>query len=370
MPDPTELLRIAHRRMNSALLWADQRLEPENVVGWFAAMQAQDYERAKWAVAMRVVEGRNADLDRAVDDGRILRTHALRPTWHFVLPEDIVWIQGLTGPRVHVLNRHYYRRLGLDDSLRESCERLISGWLENEGHLSRNDIGQRLQTEGIDASGERLAYILMSAELNGVVCSGRRRGATHTYALVRERVGSALHLSEDQALVELTLRYFRSHGPATARDMRWWSSLTLGQIRRGLELAGDRLIREQFGDLELWSASLSLEETRRDPPVHLLQPYDEYTVAFSETKGTVDVDGIDVGPHAVDGRAFYSPVLFDGQLTGWWRRALRRWHLEVEVRLSRRSSERVMHGIRAAADAYGRFHDLPVEVVVWPRHES
>lgn len=356
-------LDIAHRRMRSCLLWSDPLPQPEEVVGWFGATQAQDYEPAKWAVGMRTIGSTNSDLDRALDEGRILRTHALRPTWHFVLPEDIGWIQTLTGPRVHVVNGHYYRRHGLDRRVRERCQRLIAGWLEAEGELTRSEIGSRLAVEGIEATGNRLAYVLMSAELDGLVCNGRRRGKTHTYDLVSRRVKKALRLSEDEALAELTVFYFRSHGPATLGDLRWWSSLTLAQIRRGIELAGDRLHREKLGDHELWSADPGPAVPPPPPTVHLLQPYDEYTVAFSDTKGAANLGN---GPEytVIEGRAFYNALIVDGRLAGWWRRTLGRAHIEVELRPWRELSRPERDAVEDAADAYGRFHGQPVTMTL------
>jgi hypothetical protein len=348
--------------MRSCLLWHDPLPEPESVVRWFGAMQAQDYEPAKWAVAMRSSGAGDAELDRAVDEGRILRTHALRPTWHFVLPEDIGWIQMLTGPRVHVLNGHYYRINGLDERFRGRCQRLITRWLEADGELTRAEIGQRLKAEGIEAAGPRLAYIVMSAELNGVICSGKRSGATHTYDLVSGRAKGASKLSEDEALAELSVRYFRSHGPATVGDFRWWSSLTVAQIRRGLELAGDRLVRESVGDLELWSADPDPLDSPSSPTVHILQPYDEYTVAFSDTKSAVNIGDEPPEPPVVEGRAFYNAVIIDGHLAGWWRRVLGRARIEIEVRPVRKLSRPERRALESAAAGYGRFHDLSVTV--------
>jgi hypothetical protein len=51
----------------------------------------------------------------AFDAGHFLRTHVLRPTWHFVAPEDIRWLLALTGPRVHRLNGTIYRQNGVND---------------------------------------------------------------------------------------------------------------------------------------------------------------------------------------------------------------------------------------------------------------
>jgi len=338
-------------------------LRPEDVVSWFGAAQAQDYEPAKWAMALRTTGAVNVDLDRLVDEGRILRTHALRPTWHFVSSADVRWLQALTGPRVHVLNGHYYRLHGLDGELLARCEDLIGRWLADDGDLTRSEIGERLGVEGIEAQGNRLAYVMMSAELNGIVCSGKRRGATQTYALISERVEPAPELTEAEALRELTIRYFQSHGPATVGDFRWWSSLTVAQILHGLDLAKDRLHNETVGDYELWSVDPTDVKRPSGPTVHLLQAYDEYTVAFADTKAAVDAAGIATSPPVIDGRAFYNALIVDGQLAGWWRRRLSRRDIELDMRPIRPLSETERRLLGEAAGDYGRFHGLPVRWV-------
>lgn len=237
---------------------------------------------------------------------------------------------------------------------------MIARWLEDEGDLTRKQIGARLGAEGIEAEGNRLAYIMMSAELNGVVCSGRRQGATHTYTLVSRRAPDAVDLTEDRALRELTIRYFQSHGPATAGDFRWWSSLTVAQIRRGIELAGDGLQREETAENELWSVDTSPLDRPAESTAHLLQAYDEYTVAFADTKLALDATGIATPPPVIDGRAFYNALVVDGQLAGWWRRSLGRRHIELEVVPSRQLGRDEHERLEEGAEAYGRFHALPV----------
>ena len=57
------------------------------------------------------------DVDRAFDAGAILRTHVLRPTWHFVAPDDIRWMLDLTAPRIHAANGYAYRIFDLDAAI-------------------------------------------------------------------------------------------------------------------------------------------------------------------------------------------------------------------------------------------------------------
>ena len=62
------------------------------MVAWLGAMQAQDFAAAKWALGLRLQRSTDAEVEKAFNDGAILRTHVMRPTWHFVAPADIRWL--------------------------------------------------------------------------------------------------------------------------------------------------------------------------------------------------------------------------------------------------------------------------------------
>ena len=207
---------------------------------WLGAVQAQDYHGAKWALALRTRGVDSAALDRAFDAGAFLRTHVMRPTWHFVAPEDLRWLLALTGPRVHAVNAHPYRAFELDAPLFRRAHALLTRALRGGRSLTRLELATALEAGGIAARGQRLAYIVMHAEIDALVCSGPMRGKQHTYMLLEERVPPAPALARDEALATLARRYFTSHGPATAHDFAWWSGLTVADAREGVALAGRR----------------------------------------------------------------------------------------------------------------------------------
>jgi len=204
------------------------------------AVQAQEYALAKWSLGQRSRDAHDAIVEQAIADGAILRTHVLRPTWHFVLPEDIRWMLDLTGPRVQASTGSYLRKLGLDEDVLMKANTKIERALRGGNQLMRKELKVVLEKGGIEVDGVRLGFIMGDAELNGLVCSGARRGKQHTYALLSERAPDARVLDPDVALLELTLRYFTSHGPATVKDFNWWSSLRMADIRTGIEMAGSR----------------------------------------------------------------------------------------------------------------------------------
>lgn len=179
---------IAELRMHNQRLWGSTFETAEEAVRWLVAMQAQEFPVAKWSVAQRADGVSNAAVDKAFAEGTILRTHILRPTWHFVLPEDIRWLLDLSAPRVNALNAHYYRKLELDEGLLAETDALLANALEGGRELTRNELAAELDRAGIHATGMRLASIVMRAELDAVICSGAMKGKQHTYASFAERV--------------------------------------------------------------------------------------------------------------------------------------------------------------------------------------
>jgi hypothetical protein len=218
---------IARRRLLNERLVGPALTTPADVVSWLGAVQSQDYAGAKWAVAQRARGCSDRDVELACDRGDIVRTHVMRPTWHFVAPADARWMLELTAPRVHAANAYYYRKLELSPRTFERSNAALALALEGGKHLTRVELARALAGAGIRAEGVRLAYLLMRAELDALICNGSRRGKQFTYALFDERVPRAAPLARDEALAELTRRYFTSHGPATVQDFAWWSGLTV-----------------------------------------------------------------------------------------------------------------------------------------------
>jgi hypothetical protein len=201
----------------------------------------------------------------------------------------------------------------------------------------------------------------MNAELNGVVCSGPLRGKQQTYALLDERAPHAKRLSRDEALAELTLRYFTSHGPATAKDFRWWSSLTAAEIKRGLEMVAPGLEHEVFDGVSYWFAPSTPHPLPAPPAVQLLQAYDEYIVGYSESKYVLNISG-DARWMARARPIFNGVVILDGQVAGYWRRTPRSDSVLVEVAHHTPLDATQTRALHASATAYGAFLGLTAQV--------
>jgi winged helix DNA-binding protein len=358
-----DLRELARWRMSALRLTGPGLATPEEVVGWLGAVQSQDYGPAKWSVGMRCATTvSDVDLDRAYAAGTILRTHVLRPTWHFVLPDDIRWLLAATAPRVHQANAYLYRQQGLDGTVRARATDVIAGALVGGKSLTRKEIGGVLELAGIDIGGLRLTLLVMHAELAAVICSGGLRGRQHTYALLDERAPHARRLDPEEALAELALRYFTGHGPATVKDLAAWASLTVAEVTRGLDAASGRLSRLELAGRTYWFGSPA--PAPAPPTAHLLQGYDEYVMGYAETRYLVDPAGV---ARPIADRAPYAlTVLLGTEVAGYWKRTVGRGSVAVEVAGYTPFTRAQERAVRAAADRYGRFLGLPVSLRVSP----
>ena len=306
---------LAHRLRNQKLASPDFD-KPADVVRWFGAMQAQDFNAAKWALALRMREGTNAIIESAYNEGRILRTHVMRPTWHFVAPEDIRWLLQLTAPRVNIKCGPNYRKFELDAASFRRSNKVIANALHGGKHLTRGELKVLLNRAGIAADDPvRLAHILLRAELDGVVCSGPRAGKQFTYALLDERVRATKTLNRDEALAKLARRYFTSHGPATVQDFVWWSGLTVADANEGVELIDRDLRKEMVEEKSYLRPRSSRAATPSKYSTHLLPAFDEYNVAYKAREMVVD------GRASLTTWDLLGPtIIVDGKAVGTWKR--------------------------------------------------
>ena len=360
---------IAHARLRaSRLLGGECELPtPADVVRWFGAVQSQDVPGAMWALAQRMPSGTTLEVvGAAFDAGEIVRTHAMRPTWHFLAPDELRWIQALTGPRVRqanaALNRRAFHLTGEDFA---TALGVIREELSRGRTRTRDDFRAPLAAAGIDV-GEPivLAYLVMEAELVAAICSGPRLGRqATTYALVDERIPPAPPRDREDALRDLVVRYFTSHGPALVRDMSWWSGLTVTDLRHGLELAGVALERRTIDDQEYIAAPGGFEPSPvRAPFVRLLSNYDEYLGSYVDYSPIFD-PSLPKARNVADVLGAHI-VIRDGFVVGGWRRALGPKAVTLTVTLLIPLDAVEREALAAEAEAFGRFFGLPATLRV------
>jgi hypothetical protein len=356
------VIDIAAYRLRAQRLIGEPATSPLDVVRELGAVQAQDYPAARWALGQRTAGATDAEIGRLFDEGRILRTHVLRPTWHFVLPEDSRWLLALTGPRVRRSTAGRLRQLAMDDREVDRAIELMCAALAGERFLTRNELGEVLESAGISPEGQRLPHFLMAAELEGAIISGPRRGKQLTYARLTERAPEARSLERDEAVAELVRRYFRSHGPAQIQDFTWWSGLTVTDTRTALALAGEDLQRRSLDGKEYWFDAAISPDGPPMPIAHLLPSWDEYTVAYRDRSAALPPGG-QLDPATFPYGILSSVITIAGRVRGAWRRTVVGGSTRIELRPVDRLNGAERAAVEAACLRMGDFLEVPVEPV-------
>jgi hypothetical protein len=358
----TSVNDIAARRLQAQRLTGEPFKSPLDAIRWLTAVQSQDYAGAKWALGQRSRQATDAELDRLFDEGAILRTHVLRPTWHFVLPEDIGWLLALTGPRVRAGLVARNRELEIDEKVAARAEALFHAALAGGRSLTRGELGQVLSAGRISPAGQRLPHLIMRTELDALIASGPRRGKQFTYALLNERAPKARAFDRDEGVAELTLRYFRSHGPAQIQDFVWWSGLRMADARAGLAIAGQALEHRTMDGKDYWFDSTVVPPHKASTAAHLLPNFDEYTVAYRDRAEMVHADRPFEAKLFSFGSILSNVVTVGGKVRGSWRRSFARDGVRIEARMLDRLTPVESRAVEEAGRRFGEFLERPAEL--------
>lgn len=320
---------IIQQRLINQQIAGTTHKEPQEIVAWLGAMQAQEYAMSKWAIGLRLPGSDDTKIEKACNDGTILRTHLLRPTWHFVTPADIRWLLVLTAPRICALSASMFRKLELDDKTFKRSNALIEKTLRDGKHLTRRELNAALEKGKINANGLRLIYIMMRAELEGIVCSGPRKGKQSTYALLEERVPFFKHIDKEESLARLAHRYIASRGPATLQDFVTWSGLTVKEARQGLSSLDKSFLHEMIDGKEY--LFLPSVKTFKNPQTTFLMPdYDEYGMGYKDRSAIFNPTELTQSIKSGN-PVFNRMIIIDGKIAGTWQRILKKDTVEVNT---------------------------------------
>jgi hypothetical protein len=330
-------MTIPLQRLHSQLLGGNPAGTAHDVVAHFGAMQAQDYLGALWAVGARMHGAVEGDIERAIENREIVRCWPMRGTLHFVAAEDVRWTLELLAPRV--LKRHrprLQREFNLDARVLGRCHTLIERALRDGNALTRPELYAVLQKAKIQTDQSRGLHILSALAHERVICFGARRGKQPTFVLLDEWLPDAKPKPREEALAELAKRYFTSHGPANVADFCWWSGLTTKEANEAISLAGS---------IDYASASKGT--------VHLLPPFDEYTVAYKDRNAVIDpafAKRVNAGGGMINAIA-----VVNGIVAGNWKRELRADHVAVIIAPFRTLTTRETHAFEKEATRYAAF---------------
>jgi len=356
-----KLNNLAHRRLHSQSIAPAALATPGEVVKKLGAVQAQDYLNALWAIGLRMQGAVEADIEQAISDRKIVRTWPMRGTLHFVAAEDVRWMLALLTPRIIARAARRHKQLELDEATFARSEALFTQALQGDRQLTRPEMMEVLEQGGISTQGQRGYHILWRVGQKGLICFGPRQGKQDTFVLLDEWLSNSKILSREEALAELTKTYFTGHGPATVQDFIWWSGLPAADARSGLEMVEAQLAHQEIDGQSYWFSLMLPTPKVALPTASLLPAIDEYLLGYKERSAVLDP------AHAkkvTPGGGMFKPVIVvNGRIVGAWQRPLRKTKVVIKFKLFDDSlSPAQMEAVAAAAESYGRFLGLPVEI--------
>lgn len=351
------LLRLANQQISATKFEA-----ANDIVGWMGAMQAQDYAMAKWAVGVRLPNSTDKKIEMAVAKGEIIRTHVLRPTWHFVSPAHIYWMLELTAPHILSSMRSRHKQLEITDAVVTKSNSVIERILRNGKHLTRDEIFEKLEQGKIATSNQRGIHLLMRAELDRIICSGIPKEKEQTYALLSERVTKKKTLNRNEALAKLAKKYFTSHGPATLQDFIWWSGLPVSDARSALEMVKQNFIPEKIDSQTYWfTDSMPVPKTKKES-VYLLPAYDEFIISYKDRSAALTSEHHK--KTISDNGMFWPVIVVNGRVVGTWKRSIKKEVVIVEAKFFHAIEKSVKSLIQKTFERFGDFLELKTEIVL------
>jgi Winged helix DNA-binding domain len=346
MPDRV----IAHLRLINQQIMDSSFTRAEDLVGWMGCIQAQDYAAAKWAIGCRVNGIRETEIEQDLNQGKILRTHILRPTWHFVLPGDIRWMLKLTAPKIKALSKIYQQKLGIDNAVLKRSKIIITKALAQNKKMTRNELALLLKNKKINTADSRIGFLLLDAELDGLICGSGREGKQFLYSLLDDLAARTKFPGIEEATAMLANRYFTSRGPATAKDFAWWSGLNLTEARKGIEMNKKFLRRETVDGNTYWFSSEQEFVKSKRNSVYILPAFDEYSVAYRDRK-----DILNPKFYAGAGFGLKPALVINGQITGTWKPGEKKGKIFIEANLFNVTGRSSAKTINSAYKRYSEF---------------
>jgi hypothetical protein len=344
--------QISALRLTNQQIISSKCKTAKEVVAWMTGMQAQDYYMVKWAIGQRLSGSTEHLVDIAIDMGEILRTHLLRPTWHFVSSEDIHWLLKLTAPHIKTSMKSRDKELELTEPVYSKCNSIIEKALFRHGHLTRDELVQILNAKKIKTDENRASHIFMRAELEGVICSGKPKNKKQTFALLSERAPNSKTLHHEVALAQLAQRYFMSHSPATLQDFSWWSGLSVRAAKNAIDMVQSFFVSETINDQVYWFTS-NLASVPSSNKVYVLPAFDEFLISYKNRTASLPLH---INSKAVSNNGIFRPVIIvNGQVAGIWQRTIKTERVIIETEFFHPVSNTIKSKAEEAFVLYANF---------------
>lgn len=331
--------------------------DPAEVVRWLGAVQAQDFLGSLWAIGCRMQQATEQTIEQAIVERTIVRTWPMRGTVHFVPAEDARWMVNLLAPRVVSRAQSIYRQVGVDQEVLARSRDVVTQALAGGKQLMRSDLYALLEAEGIATGNMRGLHIIGNLAQEALICFGSRVGKQATFTLLDELVPNPRTPSREEAIAELAVRYFRSHGPATIHDFMWWSGLTMAEARPGMETVQAQLLSETLDGKTYWWTEDTPSADAYLPALHLLPAFDEYLVSYKDRSPSLEPQNTFV---AAPERHLGPIIVIDGRVVGTWKRTFKKDTVTIAATCGRDLTDEERAAFEVAARRYAEFVGMPV----------
>ena len=307
-------------RLINLQLQAPRWDEPEKIIYWMGAMQAQDYTHFRWAVGMRMKKPNMKAVREAYSSGKILRLHLLRCTIQAITPADYHWMIALCRERNlrTIQSWPSCNKVPVSDSYIQEATEVLKGLLAQKKSMNKKEISKEFSTLGLPSDTAHLTPVILRGEINGLLCSGAMEGKDATWALTSEWVKAPYDsaFTTTEALTLLARKYFRSHSPASFEDFCWWSGIPITQSRQAIQSISAELETIKIGNQEMFVYKGNVHPSPARPELILLPPYDEYLVGYKSRHIALDKKH---ESKAYNKFGIFKPVmLYQGKVVGNW----------------------------------------------------
>jgi len=289
-----------------ALAWRTRRhlLDPvgrlpiSEVVGRLCGVQAQVASSAELAVRIRRERSSPGEVERALRDGRLVKTWAMRGTLHLLRPEQAGVFLSLMASGRSWERPSWQRYFGVGPKEIQALRRTVRAALES-GPLTREELaaavrGRRSLRHVGDALGESWGTLLKPLAWNGDLCHGPTRGNRVTFVRPEHASSRWAGVPEpEKAAPAAIAAYFRTYGPTTFEAFgNWLAGGYFGkrQLRAWFEAVEGQLVEVDVDGERVHVLAHDLDELVATSPtaaVRLLPGFDQYVLGAGTADGRV-----------------------------------------------------------------------------------
>lgn len=333
LTEPTGRRVVSRLRLLAQGLVAAGSSSPAQVVERLTCLQAQDFRAVRSAVALRAGCA-VSEVDAALNAGTVVRSWPMRGTLHLVPARDLRWMLALNAEPTLRAARRRHEHLDITARDIDAAFAAAEKQLRGGRGMDRTALLGAWQAAGISTAGQRGPHLLTAVCLRSALVLGPVAGRHQQFVLFDEWITQSEPVDRLANVADLALRYFRSHGPATIADFRWWS----GVLQRDLAPVWDA-VRAQLVELVVGGTAYFLApETLAEWESHraatlrpLLTPaFDEILLGYADRTPTLDREHFE---HVVPGgNGMFKAVLIDGgRAVAAWRRAASKKTVAIDV---------------------------------------